>query len=55
MTKLLVLILVLYFTLISSSFMLFNSTILEKINVFIVNNVSGLVIVIARDSLLLKY
>ena len=54
MTKQLVIIVVLYITLISGIFIRFYSTIFEKINVFVVNDVLGLVSFIARDRLLLK-
>ena len=54
MTIELLFIVVLYFTLISSLFMRFYSTIFEKINVCLVYNVLGLVSVIAKEKLLLK-
>ena len=54
MTKEYVFIVALYFSLILSIFIRFYSTIFEKINVFVVNDVLGLVSFIARDRLLLK-
>ena len=53
MTKQLVTIVFLYITLISGIFIRFYATIFEKINVFVVNDVLGLVSFIARYKLLL--